>query len=626
MLTLSNNLITLAMSEDAGTIVLEDRARGEAWRLRGERTISRSVAWDRTPDFEMLPPGRVERRGDALWVIYALPEGTLQYRWALGEDFVSVVLETVPAEITHVDLPGAFTPDQGQADLLFPSYQGILYRAGDEDPWSDRTIGGGHATFNLSMGALLGGRGALMLTMERMMTDWWVRFGEDADGTFLTCEQFSSEVEGWTPREVRLYPADSSITAVAKRYRKRLMERGEFVGWEEKIARKPILENLFGALMAFIGYNKTPEVDYAASARKLYDYGFQNVMYYPVRMWNYKLGFLMGGDDPIWLSDAEIQAMKAVPGALVAPWSWGIEGLDDGSQEMNAIFTRKADGSKYPHWQIDDYKWYFVCTPYQVEEAKQRLAGDMRAMDWIHFDVSATHGLAKDPCFSTEHALHGGKPMSREADVAWTQKLFSPETVGNRIVSSEGMNDRFAPYYDIGASKVWPASAPSRFIPVPLTMLVLHDSVVHDWWELANYNESPGFPPREVVIGRIFGSGGAEKKAAMDALYGCPPNVFPFGRQYSWVDIATYRTFSFTIKLEDAAVQQALRAALPVTQLHRRIGKQELLSFEFVTPDCAVQSTVFADGTRIVANISNRAKRTERYGEIAANSWVEVKG
>ena len=79
------------------------------------------------------------------------------------------------------------------------------------------------------------------------------------------------------------------------------------------------------------------------------------------------------------------------------------------------------------------------------------------------------------------------------------------------------------------------------------------------------------------------------------------------------------------IKLEDAAVQQALRVALPVTQLHRRSGKQELLSFEFVTPDCAVQSTVFADGTRIVANISNRAKRTEPYGEIAANSWVEVK-
>ena len=30
--------------------------------------------------------------------------------------------------------------------------------------------------------------------------------------------------------------------------------------------------------------------------------------------------------------------------------------------------------------------------------------------------------------------------------------------------------------------------------------------------------------------------GFAREKAAMDALYGSPPSVFPFGRQYTWVD------------------------------------------------------------------------------------------
>jgi hypothetical protein len=50
-----------------------------------------------------------------------------------------------------------------------------------------------------------------------------------------------------------------------------VIERGEFVTWAEKIRRKPIVQELFGGLMAFIGYNKTPEVDYLAAARALYE-------------------------------------------------------------------------------------------------------------------------------------------------------------------------------------------------------------------------------------------------------------------------------------------------------------------------------------------------------------------
>ena len=103
---------------------------------------------------------------------------------------------------------------------------------------------------------------------------------------------------------------DKDITAICKQYRKRVIERGEFVSWQEKIAKKPMVRNLFGALMAFIGYNKTTDIDYIASAKTLKSYGFDTVFFYPARMCSYSLNFKMGGDDPIWFSDDELKKMR----------------------------------------------------------------------------------------------------------------------------------------------------------------------------------------------------------------------------------------------------------------------------------------------------------------------------
>ena len=44
----------------------------------------------------------------------------------------------------------------------------------------------------------------------------------------------------------------------------------------------------------------------------------------------------------------------------------------------------------------------------------------------------------------------------------------------------------------------------------------------------------------------------------MDALYGCPPNVFPFDRQYGRVEIEKRITRSYAVRLDDPSVQEAL--------------------------------------------------------------------
>ena len=611
---MKNDNLELRIALDRHDVVVVDRRRGCEWRLDPSQRLA---------DKLVLPAGSVEQLPDGFHVTHNLPAGMVVYRWTLASDHVRVELERAPDLITSLSLPGAFVPVAAKAAMLLSLYQGVLYRSTGEQ-WSETRPPGGHAQFNMAMNALLAERGGLLVTQETI-TDWECTFGENELGPSFAYTQLKCPVNGWYRREVRLYPVDSTITAVAKRYRQRVQERGEFVSWEEKIARRPAVAKLFGALLAFTGYNHAPEVDYVAGAKQLNAMGFESVLYYPVRMASYSLNFLMGGDQPIWMSDETIQRIRAVPGALVAPWAWLFEGLDDGSQRMQRQYRRNRDGTSPTGWKIEEQQWYLVCPGEQVAAARQRFATDLEAMDWVHYDVNAT-ALGREICYATDHASHPGRPLTRTDEVDQTLQILSVEVNGNRIVSSEGFLDRYTPSYDIGGAKLWPACGRDvDFIPVPLTMLVFHDSTIHNWWEVDTYNLLPGFPQCKRSNFGTVGSGGGAKMAAQDALYGSPPQVFPFGRQYSWVDIESRRTFSFCIQLADREVQNALQAALPVTQLHRRIGKLELLSFDFVTEDEAVQTTVFADGTRVVANVSDKKRDAGKFGVLAPNSWREIR-
>lgn len=629
MLSLESPAVRLTIADDGVKVTLEDIRRGCRWRLDPSARVFRrsadqpttsAVAEHTSAPAQPLPPGEARRQGSAIVCTHKTPGGVLRFTWHVAQDHIAVGLEADADGVDFAALPGSFVPEEGRPRALLPIYQGVLFQGGS-DLWEEGARPGGHSRWSMAMGAMLGRSGALLVTQETP-TDWVGVRGQNAAGPLFRFEQHRCPVNGWYPREVRLYPVDASITAVAKRYRRRVIERGEFASWDDKIARRPILEKLFGALIAFIGYNQSSEVDYVGCAAKLRALGFETVLYYPTRIWQYSLDFTMGGDAPIWMSDQELARLKEVPGALVAPWGWCYEGLDDGSERMRAIFRRDEAGAPIPNWRIEDKTWHLVCTPYQVADVKKRYETDMRAMDWVHYDVGAMNlGL---PCFSREHELHGGRPMGRREDMKWSLELLGPATNGNRIVSAEGFVDRYTVSYDVGSTKLLPACGDAPFIPVPLTMLVFHDSAVHDWWELHNYNANPGFGLSSQRFGRT-GSGCPEKKAAMDALYGCPPNLFPFGKQYAWLDWETRRTFAFRMSLEDEQVQRAIRAALPLIRLHKRIGRCELLSFDAVTPDFAVQTTTYSDGTRVVANISDEDRETDEFGRLPANTWVETR-
>jgi len=630
MLELRNEMIRLTVREDASDAVVTDLRRRCSWRLdmsrvayrrygSGDRECPEIVRGKIPMDREPLALGKARHCGSTIRVTYSLPEGDIQYTWRLGRDYVEVGLMSDADSIEFIALPGAFVPSEGSRQIAVPIYQGVICR-GTERVWERSVPSSGHEGFSMAMGAVIGERGALLITQESP-TDWVCTYGQDLAGPFFVFEQRHCPVNGWYERQVRLYPVDKDITAICKRYRRRVIERGEFVSWDDKLEQKPIVEHLFGALFAFLGYNRTDQIDYVASARQLKEYGFESIFYYPVRMCHYSLDFKMGGDEPIWLSGEQIQAIKRNGGSYVAPWAWVYEGLDDGSQRMRRIFRHDKYGRLVPGWRIDQFQWYAVCTPYQIDHMKRRFETDMKQMDWIHYDVTAMR--VGHVCFNTDHAAHGNRPMGRREDFKYTRQLLGPATNGNRIVSSEGFVDRYTSSYDIGTTKIYPNWGDTPFIPVPMTMLVFHDSCIHDWWEVHNYNRHVGFA-EEADHGIGSNScGKPEKKAAMDALYGCPPNLFPFGKQYAWVDFRTRQTYSYLVRLEDDEVQRAIRAALPVARLHKQIGRCEMVSFDFVTDDYAVQTSAFSDGTQIIANISDEDRDTP-YGLLKANSWRRI--
>lgn len=570
----------------------------------------RECAWSAPLD----PNGIVTANGSS--IIVAFP--THSYRWSLADDHAVVTL-SVTGDPKRLPLSPAFSPIDHRPDAIIPQYQGALLRpASPSQSWSAEAVRGGHTNLSLGMLALTCPAGGLLLVPDRLV-GWIARFGHDSGIPFAAYDAVPLEAEGWEDGTLRLYPTEPGVTAIALHYRRIVQSRGQFKSWAEKIDAKPILSRLFGSLFAFIGYVQDDSTDYVGNIRALRAMGFDSILAYPARFAHYTPFTMAGGHPPIQLTDAQIAAMQDA-GALVAPWAWTFEGIDDGTDAMRSTFRHHASGPARG-WSMDNQTWYHVCPPYQARHIKHRLDTDMRAMDWLHFDVNATHPATA--CWNTGHDLHAGHRLSLEQSIAETGRLLSPATVGNRIVSSEGFNDAYTDTYDIGSTKMVPHDAADHFaVPIPLTMLVYHDCCIHDWWELHNYNANPCWmlsPSQKhtghSALGRA-GSGEPHLKAALDALYGLPPNVFPFGMQYGWIDRPGGKTYPFRMSLTDAPVQEALRAALPVARLHGRIGQLPMTSLEFLDNTLLLQRTTFSDGTQVTANLSSTPR-----ADFPAHSW-----
>ncbi len=622
-MTLSGDGLTLHV--EGPELWLEDGPRGQRWTLDPA-----SAVWGGPDAVEGAGPlHRLEfesagQRGDCLYQNFRAGEIPVSLEYRLSKGRVTVTL--LPVEgggLECVSLPGAFHGQPAGEKLLLPIMQGMLWQGGGA-ACDKRVTSRHHDGFSMAMAAVLGQRGGLVMAAGEGLADAAWRYGKQADGLeapFVCPMALASLGAFHGARTVHLIPTEPTITAAAWAYRAYVMEQGRFISWQEKMKTRPELEGLFGALMCFIGYCQD-DVDYAGQLEKVKAMGFDRALVYPVGFNMAYDQFLMGGRPPIALSREEKDKIRSL-GYRLAPWSWINESMDDGQPATRGGYYAGRDGQRRMQWRIDDFKWYLNCAGRMLELERQAVEGPWADMDWDHFDVVACAMLGE--CYGQDHASHPGRPMSREEDLALLRRLLVMGSRGRGAVSSEGFNDLFSLEYDMGSVKALPQYKQWPFWPVPLTGLVYHDSIMHTWWEVHNYNNGHFFREGEPAGYYQYGGGRPQMMAALDALMGAPPDVMPCGAQYAWTGRGS-ETCLFTMRVEDEEVQAALRAALPVARLHRRTGPLAMTDFAFLSEDGCLQQSVFADGTRVIANFDCIERQLLDGTRLAAESWRAMDG
>jgi hypothetical protein len=614
MLSIHNQSILLSCDESGHNLVLIDRKRGTRWLLDEKSLGYGGVSNNPWGGFgsDPMPMSPIQVMVDypeKLTVTYQAGESTLEIHFLLHDDYLEVRLPIPTSdEIGYVTLPGSFTPEGERIKLLLPIMQGMLWD-GRGPNFSFIRGEGSHQGFSMAFIGFLSEKGGLLLTVEtRDDTRWW--FGKEQVSTPPGSRIWAANIQLASlgtmryERVVRIYLTDPDIVAITRQYRQKVIAQGRFKTWDEKIAERPAVERLFGTLMCYIGYCRDElegqPLNYVKNFHKLKAYGFNRALVYPARFNIYYSDIRMGGVPAINLDRETIQAIDAL-GYDVAPWSWLNEALEASPENIQQLYRRDVNGQVIPHWSIDDQQWYLECYSAIPDFQQRALLNDLTDMSWDHFDVLSC--VPPMECYALDHPHHIGRPMSRSEDRHWVKNSFMVDQAAGRIVSSENFNDAYVMEQDLGSVKAWPQYGPWPFWPVPLTMLVYHDCMIHSWWEIHSYNNP--WRGRTTAQNGLFEYGGGRPKlqAALDALMGCPPDVFPFGAQYGYTGKGK-ETFLYRYRFEDPEVQLALREALPVARWHRLIGKQAMVDFRILSEDGYVQETTFADGRRVVANFS----------------------
>ena len=613
MQKLTSKTIEMTISE-CGSIVMRDKARGVEWLQDSNAMFYETKEGDAYKKVNLTFTNAKAKDGK-LYVNYIGNGIPLTYVYAIYDDFAEITLlsEGADKNLARVAMP-SFEPSCGNKKYLLPIKQGMLWDTRGE-PFERYYHEAGHTGFSMPMFALLSDNGGYVYISETQDDCNW-NTGKDTLKTWCCNIQLPSLGTLRYDRVGRVYFTDPTITKAAKCYRARVKEKGRFISFKEKIEKRPSLKKLFGAIMCYVGYCQD-DIDYVANFKRLKEYGFDKALIYPVRFNAYSNKFLMGGQPPIFLTDEQIALVKAL-GYDICPWTWINESIDDGTVDVQGMSRRNAEGNLTLGWQIDEYKYYHICTTFMEKFYKEQRTQGMKEMTWDHFDVITA--VTNNECYALDHEAHMGRPMSKTEDREYIRSLlkaageFGP-------VSSESFNDAYSLEYDMGSVKAWPVYDVHMFMPIPLTMLVYHDSIMHTWWEVHNYNSK--YFSRDVDPFYQYGGGTYDQMATMDALYGCPPDVFPFGAQYAWTGNGS-ETMLYRYRFDDPEVQLALKKALPVAKLHEHVGMMEMIDFEFLSDDYQVQCTTFEDGTKVYANFGLNVRHHDDCGSLASCEWKRV--
>ena len=634
MLVLKNSKLILQMNECGADVVLVDVHGKQNWRLdESTRLVSRGLKKNDHDPFAAAAAisenskvctiglGQAKKLNETtIESLHRSSSGSVMLRWILEADrlriFANADKET---GIDTLALPGTFRPEGNEKFLTaIPTGQGILHTGKGPSFYKPLWAHGHQSGCNMDMFGQITDHSGLLVIAETT-PDSVCHWEKTATGEIriMWMQQHAMGKLDYR-RETVIFPTAANITSICKIYRKYEIEHDRFKTWEEKILERPKLEQLFGAAMIFIGYLQDDKIDYAENLRRLKAMGIDKAVVCPL----YFADCLQPGIEAFgwkWIDVRNLVPLLHELNYTASSWLYITDGAIGSDADPYHDLRLDLDGKPAVIWEMEEQKWYAHSVDKRLEWAHKFLDNELTGLDAMHYDC-----VTNEPLHEDHNPAH---PGDNRVDLSGRIELLKAAAKKGMLISSEGFWGRMTPYYDLGNDKFAHILGGEEYCVVPMTMLVYHDSAYNTWWEVDNYNN---FKHRS-QFGRghtwryPFGGGGGRLQAAIDALEGTPPDIFPFGKQYNLTPHDENNIYVYTMNLDDPLVQESIEIAKPVMALNKRVGKLELTEHKLHRPDGAVQETVFGDGTRVIANFSNATLEAPEVGLLPGETWKMLK-
>jgi hypothetical protein len=581
--TIDNGVIGVDIDAATGAFSVVDRRVGYTWASLPQPRPSRNK-WR---DVAVLDDGRLgirciadADRGDGKTIevqaTFYVPKDKAQLR-------VEIDVADRDTEITRFQLLPPLPSASDQGLVLFAPYaNGVAVSVTDTEwpRWGGFSLYGDQPW----VGVVDGEQGYALIAETPY--DMMARFeATERDGRRIYAPRVDCHESKGTfryPRRLRycFVPA-GGITATAKQYRGYAKEIGLLKTLAEKMQAKPDVAKLAGApdIWNNLGLDWCREAKAAGIDRAIVNGSSSAEQMEGIKA----LGFLISKYD-----NYEDCIAEGGPGHYT-----DVKIPDD--------CPLKANGERQRGWLTFDKKKQYMkrCSVKQTEVARRWIPKDLEKHPYNarFLDVTTATGLRE--CFDPNH------PCTRQQDAEAKRSLA--RYVGDELgLVLGGEHGRFwgADIFDYwegmqsGGFYSWPAGHVGVNLPekredigedylryglgqrvrVPLWELVFGDCVVCTWY----WGDSTG---------HLYHAAPelAAKKDAFNILYATVPlfwNCRPFGLNWK----------------EPALRARMLESYRNTCKLHEVIGFEEMVGFEFVTPDKDVQRTRFESGTLVTVN------------------------
>ena len=522
----------------------------------------------------------------------------LAFRWTISvvgnEIIMDLAAQDTGEVLKYVRWPRAVVMGNAEADLsVIPRMQGMLVPGNWPQAISSEDLTNSRTLYLPWWGQIQNGHGVQAIL--ETSADAGGRYVHPAGGpTRIEPIWFASLGRFSYLRTIR-YVFDDAATYVtmAKRFRRFVQERGDFVSLSEKRARTPGLENVIGKPVVHLG--------------ALYHFVREAALFNKERI---EANHSLNTFDELADGLRQLKS-QGIERAYVHLDGWGYYGYDNGHPDVMPVgqeqggwngltrFADTCDELGYLFAVHDQYRdFYFNAVSFDDRLAVTRLDGGREehsvwcggpqtilssrfAAEYVrrNHDLFAAHGVnvrgAYLDVFSVvplDESAQSGHPVTRAECAEYRRDCFDLLRARGYVVSSEEPTDYLVRSIDLVHHSPYSMSpnigrGAATGIPVPLFNLVYHDSLLQPW----DMGEDGGWGIPDGDAGRLH----------------CLLNAgLPYVHPGSSAE-------------QIARVQEA-------AELARRCGTLEMVQHEFLDSTRRLQRTMFSDGTTVTVNFATK--------------------